>query len=58
MSLYEKHLAEAIVDARSQEATGTGYIPIGEHIDALVAALRHEQEWRAIMHAQTDGAAT
>jgi hypothetical protein len=56
MSLYEKHLADAIVDLRQQQATGTGYVPIGQHIDALVNALHHEQQWRALMHAQTDGA--
>jgi hypothetical protein len=51
MPTIEKRLAEELVDYRQQQATGTGFVPIAVHIDALQGWLDREMEMRAAIGA-------
>lgn len=56
MALIEQQLATELVDLREQEALGTQYTPIGDHIAALQRHLECEWGWRAsIVDTDTDG---
>ena len=49
MAVAEKHFADILIELRAEQATGTGYVPIGDTIAIAQRALDELQTARAVI---------